>query len=159
MPRPRHRAVAPARHFDLLWTLRTGLCDGDGFSDEDLRVGWDVYGEALMEERHPAGTRPWGWWAFVVGEPRPEPRWNQAARRLEDPHVETARLAELGELTPEDLAALREDANEAKLRVGTDSERISGGWRKHGVSLDQQAVELWETVESTVGAQRGNAGG
>ena len=69
MPRPRHRAVAPARHFDLLWALRTGLCDGDGFSDEDLRVGWDVYGEALMEERHAVGTRPWGWWAFVVGEP------------------------------------------------------------------------------------------
>jgi hypothetical protein len=61
-------------------------------------------------------------------------------------------LAELGALTADELAALREEVNEARLRIGTDSERTSGGWRKHGVSLDQQTVDLWEAVESAMAA-------
>ena len=54
----------------------------------------------------------------------------------------------------EEVAAIREAANEARLRVGTDAERISDGWRKYGVSLDQQAVELWEDVHAAIKPQQ-----
>jgi hypothetical protein len=54
------------------------------------------------------------------------------------------RLAELGELRPDELAAVRERANEARLRVGTAAERISGGGRDSSgaVSMDARAAEL-----------------
>jgi hypothetical protein len=54
------------------------------------------------------------------------------------------RLAELGELRPDELAAVRERANEARLRVGTAAERISGGRRDSSgaVSMDARAAEL-----------------
>jgi hypothetical protein len=54
---------------------------------------------------------------------------------------ETLRLAELRELTAGELAALRERATEAKLRVGTDRERLADGR-----SVDARAVELWDAV-------------
>ena len=73
MPRLRHSAYAAARESDLSWALLLGPCEGDGFSDEDLRVGWDVFGDALMQERHAAGSRPWGWWEFEACEPRLNP--------------------------------------------------------------------------------------
>jgi len=57
------------------------------------------------------------------------------------------RLAELGELRPDELAALGEGATEARLRVGTPRERISGGNRESGVSVDAAAVALWDAVE------------
>jgi hypothetical protein len=47
--------------------------------------------------------------------------------------------------------ALREAANEARLRIGTDSERFSGGGRVYGVPVDKQAVELWERVKAALG--------
>ena len=50
----------------------------------------------------------------------------------------------------EEVAAIREAANEARLRVGTHAAHISDGWRKYGVSLDQQAVELWEDVHAAI---------
>jgi hypothetical protein len=58
------------------------------------------------------------------------------------------RLAELGELTADEIAALREKATEAQLRIGTDSEHISGGWRDSppAVSMDKCAVEVWKRV-------------
>jgi hypothetical protein len=75
--------------------------------------------------------------------------------RVEGVGDETVRLAELGELTAEELAALGEEANEARLRVGTDDEQISGGGRNtpRAVSVDVRAVELWERVEAA--RQRG----
>lgn len=82
------------------------------------------------------GWRPWAWWAFEAGEQRP------------DPDGETVRLAQLGELTAEELAVLREEALEARLRIGTDSELIS-----NGTSLDQRAVQLAEAVERALDRQ------
>jgi hypothetical protein len=123
--------------FDLL----LGPVDWPGEATvEDIELVWMLRRDEVMAGPHGRGdgTRPWAWWAFEAGEERP------------DGDREPVRLAELGELTAEELAALREEANEARLRIGTESERISGGWRKYGVSLDQQAVDLWETVESTV---------
>jgi hypothetical protein len=68
---------------------------------------------------------------------------------------ETVRLAELGELTAAELAALHEAATEARLRIGTDSEKISGGWRQTpgAVSMDARDVELWERVEAALSNQ------
>ena len=125
---------------DLTYALLMGPAEGDGLSDEDLELGWRYRGERIMEDhRGRPGTRPWGWWVFEVGED-PPPR-----------ALEAVRLAELGELTREELAALRERANEARLRIGTTGERISGGGREHGVSMDVRAVELWEAVERALG--------
>jgi hypothetical protein len=81
-----------------------------------------------------------------------DPQRRTSRGRMEGVGDETVRLAELGELTAEELAALREEANEARLRVGTDAERISGGGRNTpgAVSMDAQAVELWERVEAAL---------
>jgi hypothetical protein len=128
--------------------LRIGPVEHDRFTDEDLRIGWECHGDQVLEEHGLVGARPWGWWTFVAGEPAPRP---DDEIRGDHRALEAVRLAELGELTAAELAALREEANEARLRVGTDSERISGGWRKYGISLDQRAVELWEALQSVVG--------
>jgi hypothetical protein len=41
-----------------------------------------------------------------------------------------------------------EEASEAKLRIGTTSERFSSGGREYGVPVDQRDVELWERVQA-----------
>ncbi len=133
----------PAIHGRAIVDLWLGPTDRSGeFTADQLRTVWQFQRERIM--RPPLayiGRRPWAWWAFEIGEEMPR----------ED---EAVRLAELGELTDRELAALREAANEARLRIGTDSERISGGNREHGVSLDVRAVKLWETVERTLGDAR-----
>ena len=66
---------------------------------------------------------------------------------------ETVRLAESGNLRREEVAALREKAIGAGLRVDTPAEHISGGNMIDGVpstdftySVDQRTVDLWERV-------------
>jgi hypothetical protein len=109
---------------------------GFGPTVEDLAVAWELRGEDVMSDyQGRAGTRPWAYWAFDLGEPKPS-GWD----------AEAVRLAELGLLEPDELAALRERANEARLRVGTPAERIAGGNRASGVSVDAAAVELWDRV-------------
>jgi hypothetical protein len=51
------------------------------------------------------------------------------------------RLAQLGQVDVDELAALRERAHEAKLRVGTGRERLSDG-----VSLDARNVDFHEAA-------------
>jgi hypothetical protein len=128
----------------LKWCLSMGPSTMDRFTEPQLRRGWQVYGGELLREERPflSGTRPWGWWRFEAGEERPRPRGDQ-----------TVRLAELGELRDEELAKLRERANEARLRVGTPHERVSGGalgLSPEAYSVDAQAVELWERVEAAL---------
>ena len=101
----------------------------------------------MADHRPPPGSRPWGFWRFELGEEPPRPDDLTDHRELE-----AVRLAELGELNSSELAALHEKANEARLRVGTMSERISGGWREHGVSMDQRDVDLWDAVERARGS-------
>ena len=123
--------------FDCRLSLLIGPVQG-GPSDNELRLAWELLGTELMaDDRGRVGTRPWGFWAFEVGEERPA--GGCAA--------ETVRLAELGVLRPDELAALRERATEARLRIGTPRERISGGNRQSGVSVDAAAVELWAAVQ------------
>ena len=110
-------------------SLLIGRTDFDDVSDEQLEVGWQVYGERLMGYGRIVGTRPWGYWVFELGEDMPRGGCDK----------QTMRLAE--QLTPDELAALRERANEARLRIGTPAEVLSDGR-----SMDRGAVELFEAV-------------
>ena len=98
---------------DVVWPLLIGPTDRDPFTFEDLEVAWRHHRDELLR-RHAGrdGRRPWGWWEFEAGEEQP---------RGDD---ETVRLAELGELTDAELAALHERATEAGLRIGTPAERL-----------------------------------
>jgi hypothetical protein len=56
-------------------------------------------------------------------------------------------------LRDDDLATLRERANEAKTRIGTDRERVSGGalgLSPQAYSVDRRAVELQERVKAAL---------
>jgi hypothetical protein len=105
---------------------------------ETLRAVWAIDRDQLLRAGL-VGTRPWALWAFDLGEERPRSR-----------HAEAVRLAELGVLAPDELAALEEAANEARMRVGTPREHISGSGST-AVSMDREAVELWDAVR---GARR-----
>jgi hypothetical protein len=118
-------------------------------SEKQLEVAWEAYGDEITGWQHSADpSRPWGYWRFVLGEEKPFPHWNPEAHQMEGKHAETIRLAELGELSDEEVAAIAEKANEARLRVGTDSEHISGG--PYGGSMDSEAVELYEAVKEAI---------
>jgi hypothetical protein len=124
-------------------------------SEKQLEVAWEAYGDEITGWQHRAdASRPWGYWRFVLGEEMPRPHWNPEAHRMEEKHAETIRLAELGELTDEEVAAIAEKANEAKLRVNTDSEQIGGGNRDSpGAEFpDREAVELYEAVTAAIKA-------
>jgi hypothetical protein len=118
--------------------LLIGPVEGRWPSHEDLALAWDLRAADVMRAA-PDGTRPWACWEFDIGEPKPSNR-----------HAEAVRLAELRLLAPDELAALAEQANEAQLRVGTPHEQISGGNRETGISMDAQAVELWEAVDAAM---------
>ena len=126
----------PGMYLELMIGPVAGYCP----TVDELAVAWELCGEDIMSDYEgPAGTRPWAYWAFDLGEPKPGSR-----------DAEAVRLAELGLFEPGELAALRERANEARLRVGTPRERISGGNRESGVSVDAAAVELWAAVQETI---------
>lgn len=75
---------------------------GDGLTDEQLAAAWRVEGPQLMEScrdnPNPA-WRCWAYWRFELGEPQPP-----------DEVAEAVRLAELGELRPDEIANLRRRA-------------------------------------------------
>jgi hypothetical protein len=153
MPRVRGRLDPTGRSptFDLL----IGPTDAPGeYTIEELELLWERHGPEIMAGPHGrhGGTRPWAWWVFEAGEEQPSPVWDSETRQWEGEGDETVRLVELGELTDAELAALREQANEARLRMGTRAERISGGWRDMAgaVLVDAEAVDLWERVEAAL---------
>jgi hypothetical protein len=115
---------------ELELALRIGPGD-DGPEREDLEAAWSYFGEQIMGEAHPrpVGWRPWGWWVFEQGEDRPER------------DAEEVRLAELGELTDEEVAKLAEDANVARPRIGTPREHKGPNFFP-----DRRAVEVYERV-------------
>jgi hypothetical protein len=123
---------------DVRLVLTVGPPGPGAVDDDDLRAGWELFGADLVAG---AGDcqRPWGYWTFELGEGQPR-----------NPADAVVRLAELGELTSGELAALEERANEARLRVGTGRELLSGGNAKSGVSLDAAAVALWERVREAL---------
>jgi hypothetical protein len=81
---------------------------GSTFAEDELELAWEAYGEELMGDfatgRSLPGMRPWAYWKFELGEDPPD----------DDPVV---RLAELGLLRDEEVAAIAERANEARMRI------------------------------------------
>jgi hypothetical protein len=151
MARLRSRRLEPRRSAVATLDLLMGPTDAPwGYTVEELEILWEQRRDEIMAGRHGRhdGRRPWAWWAFEAREPQP---WNLDTGWAD----ETVRLAELGELTAAELAALHEAATEARLRIGTDSEKISGGWRQTpgAVSMDARDVELWERVEAALSNQ------
>jgi hypothetical protein len=60
----------------------------------------------------------------------------------------------LGELRDDELAAARERANEARLRVGTAGEHISASGTRMERRPDRETVELGEQVEVALSGRR-----
>jgi hypothetical protein len=116
------------------------------FTEEQLELAWEAYGEEMMRNNNAGrglpGTRPWADWRFDLGEDPPD--GDDAA----------IRLAELGLLRDDEIAAIAERANEARRRIGTAAEHyggIGGTYRP-----DRDAVELHEAVKRALrGAPRG----
>ena len=105
------------------------------FTDEQLELAWEAYGEELMQHnragRSLPGHRPWAYWKFELGEDPPD--GDDAA----------IRLAELGLLRDDEIARIAERANEGRPRIGTTAEHVSGDG---SYRPDVLAVELHEVV-------------
>jgi hypothetical protein len=128
------RTAIPPRESGIVFTLMLGPTEGE-FVDEQLELGWRVYGEELMADlaARPGlpGTRPWAYWEFELKEERPARSGQEAIR-----------LAELGLLRDDELAAIAERANEARVRIGTTAEHYGA---------DRRAIELHEAVKKAFG--------
>jgi hypothetical protein len=71
---------------------------------EQLQVAWEIERDNMMDHcrRNPnKGWRPWAWWEFDAGEPKPEHEAQEALR-----------LYELGELSADDVEAVKRRAIE-----------------------------------------------
>ena len=108
-----------------------------GLTVNQLALLWDREGEELMRDRTYDGRRPWAYWRFELGEDPP------------DRDQEPIRLAELGLLRDEEIAAITEQANEARARIGTPAEQISGGGSSCSYP-DREAVELGEALAAVL---------
>jgi hypothetical protein len=123
---------------DRIFDLERDLLIGSrGESTEaELERGWRVYGRELTEHARASSLppwRPWGWWRFEAGREEPS--------RAEG----VVYLAECGELTGEEVAAIAERANEARIRIGTPAEHCGG--TDGSYRPDRDAVELHEAVK------------
>jgi hypothetical protein len=128
----RIRAGAESRGAELEWRVEFALLVGpedDDLTDSELELGWRLHGARLLSNTRQHCYRPWGWWVFEVGED-PPPTGEREVR-----------LAELEELTDEELAELAEEANVARTRVGTPREH-----RGPNYFPDRRAIEVWERI-------------
>jgi len=82
-------------------------------------------------------SRPWGWWVFEEGEDPPP----------QEPGAKEIRLAELGELTEEEYAALAKRASEAKAQLETGIESYVATGAGDRINFEQEAIDLWERVQ------------
>jgi hypothetical protein len=142
----RVRGVRRRSEHDALWldlVLLIGPHKGLDVTDEELESAWRMHHDEIMGYRRPVGWRPWAWWVFERDE-EPPPH---------EPGAEEIRLAELGELTNEELAAIAERANVARTRVNTPAEH-----RGPNYFPDRRAIELYERV-SAIRKRRGSVGG
>jgi hypothetical protein len=126
--------TVPPDDFSVTLALIGGPTEG-GLTEEQLKLAWEAYGgDDLMLKR--PGARAWAYWKFEVGEEPPD-----------DDH-EPIRLAELGLLRDDEIAAIAERANEGRARIGTGAEHY--GWG--GYYPDREAVELHEAVKRALEA-------
>jgi hypothetical protein len=153
---------------DLELALRhgPGFCAvSEDYSERELRAAWERHREALLAEPREPGHRPWAWWRFEAGRPavfEPDADDPDYGARLDDAQAEPlGYLAARGELRPDELAALRALADEARARIETDAARETTGMGAvHGP--DHRAVKTWAAVEasappstaSTIGGKR-----
>jgi hypothetical protein len=121
------------RVFDLQLDLLIG--SRGEFTEAELGRGWRVYGRELVEQALTSSSpcwRPWGWWEFEARREQPE-----------DDNAAVVFLAERGERTAQELAWIAERADQARPRIDTPFEHISGDGRYRP---DVEAVELHEAV-------------
>ena len=131
---------------ELTPELEFGLMLGPGplsvdLDAEDLAVGWRIHGAEIMagwQRQH--GSRPWGWWVFEKGE-EPPPR---------EPGANEIRLAELGELTEEECAALAKRAAEARAQLETGVKYYVATGAGRRLDFEQQAIDRWERVQEAI---------
>lgn len=130
MTRIRQQAI-PAKNIDAL-ELIIGPTEGK-YTEEQLEVAWRANREEVLADlstgRSVPGFRPWAYWKFELAE---------------EPHQdhEPIRLAELGLLRDEEIAAIAERANEARARIGSTAEHVTA---------DVEVVKLYEAVKRALG--------
>src|SRR5919197_566022 len=89
---------------------------------EELELAWRAWGQAMLRSTRRVGSRPWAWWRFEAGEGEPS--------EADEP----VRLAELGELRDDELAASAERASEARAGPGGD----------------RRTIKLWERITAAL---------
>ena len=152
------RTEEARRKDDELFALMLGHVGSVFASDEECRAAWVKRREEIMARDWPTGHRPWGWWAFEAERPKHlvsltevldfEGTQDEEAEALDEYKTEPVEwMAAHGHLTAEEIAAITEKANEARPRIGTDSEHIGSG----GVDrADQRAVKLYEAITAAL---------
>ena len=110
MPRPIAHVSPPENSVQLVFALLLGPVADCPYTEAQLRSAWEVRRDEWLSRPRRPGFRPWAHWWFDIGEDRPK---DDAA---------ATRLAELGLLREDEVAAIAERANEAKLRIGTATE-------------------------------------
>jgi hypothetical protein len=104
--------------------LHLGPCDVFPFTDEELRIAWQLHRERVMQESKDfkvkvPGRRPWAWWQFEAGrdehlEPYPsegrfEGTEEERDAAIHEYNLEPLRwLADNGHLTADERAAVGE---------------------------------------------------
>jgi hypothetical protein len=116
----------------------TPMCE---HADDELEAGWALLKEKIMSNARRDGSRPWAWWRFEAREDPPPM----------EPGAEEVRLAELGELTDEEVEAIarRAAAAEATLASGICAYVATGAGRR--ISFERDAIDRWERVERALG--------
>lgn len=132
MTRFSRRVVVPPKS-EIGFALRIGPTAWEGFTEQQLALAWQAYGEEILSDcAGIPGVRPWAFWKYELNERRPE-----------GSGAEAVRIAELGLLRDDEIAAIAGRANEAKARIGTDAE-----YRGPSYWPDRDAVELHEAVQA-----------
>lgn len=123
-------------------------------SDEERREAWEARRDRLMADWPHVWLhqRPWAWWRYEAGREEHLFEYpldfggtqDEHADLLDEWHNEpVVWLAANGHLRADEIAAITEDANIARPRIGTPGEHIGSG----GVDrADVRAVKLYEAV-------------
>jgi hypothetical protein len=157
MARLRDRTAAgwrydPEGHEALDIILNLLLAPTGEYTEDQLRIAWEVERDRLMEHdrNNPAtfATRPWAYRKFELGEEPPR----DDREMIPFPWREAIRLAELGDLQPNEVAALAERAAESKTRIdkGPHYEHISAPGTDMERWSDRETVAAWEKVEKAL---------
>jgi hypothetical protein len=110
---------------DEMWWALHRFPGFDGYSEDELRAAWALFGDQLIEDHLAqrtqagfiyAGHRPWAYWRFEVD--RPDLDVSQRLGELERVRF----LAEHGELSEAEIAELVRRGVEAEARIDADAE-------------------------------------